>query len=212
MSMPPSVHQAPDSAAHGAASAVAAEVKALVEAGARDAARERFASLVALVQRRANRIAYQYLRDPADADEAVQDALVKVFVHIGSYRPELSFDVWFTRILVNACLDRVKGRARHRRWLVTPAEHDEEAGHPLDRVPAQGPTSEQRLLAAERWQMVSRAVEDLPERQRLVFTLSHVDERTPGEIAAATGMSPATVRVHLFRALKRLRNVLGEPA
>jgi RNA polymerase sigma-70 factor (ECF subfamily) len=210
MSMPPSVHSAPD-AGHGAASAVAAEVRALVEAGAREAARERFATLVGLVQRRANRIAYQYLRDAADADEAVQDALVKVFVHIGSYRPELSFDVWFTRILVNACLDRVKGRARHRRWLVSAAdpEHD---SHPLDHVPAEGPSSEQRLLATERWQQVSRAVQELPERQRLVFTLSHLDERTPGEIAAATGMSPATVRVHLFRALKRLRNALGDPA
>ena len=50
----------------------------------------------------------------------------------------------------------------------------------------------------------------LPDRQRLVFTLSQVDERTPGEIAAATGMSPATVRVHLFRALRKLRGVLGE--
>jgi RNA polymerase sigma-70 factor, ECF subfamily len=210
MSMPPSAHSAPDTG-HGAASAIAAEVKALVEAGARDAARERFGALVGLVQRRASRIAYQYLRDAADADEAVQDALVKFFVHIGSYRPELSFEVWFTRILVNACLDRMKGRARARRWLVTPAEHDTDT-HPLDHVPAEGPSSEQRLLAAERWALVSRAVQDLPERQRLVFTLSHVDERSPGEIAAATGMSPATVRVHLFRALKRLRNVLGEKA
>lgn len=211
MHMPPSAHPTPD-AALGAASSVAAEVKALVEAGARDAARERFATLVGLVQRRANRIAYQYLRDAADADEAVQDALVKVFVHIGSYRPELSFDVWFTRILVNACLDRVKGRTRQRRWLVSPSEHDQDATHPLERIEAEGPSSEQRLLTAERWQLLSRAVQDLPERQRLVFTLSHVDERTPGEIAAATGMSPATVRVHLFRALKRLRAALGAQA
>jgi RNA polymerase sigma factor (sigma-70 family) len=50
----------------------------------------------------------------------------------------------------------------------------------------------------------------LPDRQRLVFTLSQVDERTPAEIAAATGMSAATVRVHLFRALRKLRGVLGE--
>jgi RNA polymerase sigma factor (sigma-70 family) len=57
---------------------------------------------------------------------------------------------------------------------------------------------------------VSREVAALPDRQRLVFTLSQVDERTPGEIAAATGMSPATVRVHLFRALRKLRAVLGD--
>ena len=53
------------------------------------------------------------------------------------------------------------------------------------------------------------AVEALPDRQRLVFTLSHLDEQTPAEISAATGMSQATVRVHLFRALRKLRGVLG---
>ena len=53
---------------------LAAEIKALIEAGDRDAARERFGALVALLQRRALRIAFQYLRDAADADEAVQDA------------------------------------------------------------------------------------------------------------------------------------------
>jgi len=77
-------------------------------------------------------------------------------------------------------------------------------------MPATDPSSERRLLARERWARVSREVAALPDRQRLVFTLSQVDEQTPGEIAAATGMSPATVRVHLFRALKRLRGVLGE--
>ena len=67
-------------------SQIAGEIKALVVSGARDAARERFADLVALQQRRAVRIAYHYLRDAHDADEAVQDAFVKVFTHITSYR------------------------------------------------------------------------------------------------------------------------------
>jgi RNA polymerase sigma-70 factor (ECF subfamily) len=57
---------------------------------------------------------------------------------------------------------------------------------------------------------VVKAVASLPDRQRLVFTLSHIDERTASEISEATGMSPATVRVHLFRALRKLRAVLGE--
>ena len=58
---------------------------------ARMAARERFNALVAAHQRRALRIAYQYLRDQADADEAVQDAFVKVFQHISTYREDLPF-------------------------------------------------------------------------------------------------------------------------
>ena len=78
----------------------------------RERAREQFADLVAQHQRRAVRIAYSYLRDAHDADEAVQDAFVKVFTHIASYREEYPFEVWFTRILVNGCLDLRKAREK----------------------------------------------------------------------------------------------------
>src|SRR5215471_16136076 len=97
---------------------LAVEIRGLVERGAMDEARERFGELVTRHQRRAVRIAYQYLRDPAEADEAVQDAFVKVFGHISSYREAWPFEVWFTKILVNGCLDRRKARLRRDRWFV----------------------------------------------------------------------------------------------
>lgn len=192
------------------ASVLATDIKRLVEAGRRDEARERFGDLVALLQRRALRVAFHYLRNPADADEAVQDAFIKVFLHIEQYREDLSFDVWFTRILVNASLDRLKARQRQQRYVVPVMDEQDERS--VEHTPAPDPSSERRLLARERWARVSREVAALPDRQRLVFTLSHVDEQTPAEIAAATGMSPATVRVHLFRALRKLRSVLGDRA
>ena len=116
------------------ASILAAEIKGLVEQGQRDEARERFGALVALLQRRALRIAFQYLRDAADADEAVQDAFIKVFLHIEQYRSELPFDVWFTRILVNAALDRLKARGRQQKWISHST--DEENGRPVEQIPA----------------------------------------------------------------------------
>jgi RNA polymerase sigma-70 factor, ECF subfamily len=196
-------------ASESTASGLAAEIKALVVAGDRDAARERFGALVAALQRRALRIAYHYLRDAADADEVVQDAFVKVFVHIEQYREELPFDVWFMRILVNACLDRLKSRARQQRWIVGASE-DNLDERPVEQAADDRPSTEHTLLVKERWQQVVRAVSVLPDRQKLVFTLSHIDERTAAEISAATGMSPATVRVHLFRAIRKLRALLGE--
>jgi RNA polymerase sigma-70 factor, ECF subfamily len=192
-----------------AASALAAEIKALVVAGERDAARERFGALVALLQRRGLRIAYHYLRDAADADEVVQDAFVKVFLHIEQYREELPFDVWFMRILVNASLDRLKSRGRQQRWITGPSEDSLDA-RPVEQAADDHPSNEQHLLAKERWQQVVKAAAALPDRQKLVFTLSHIDERTAAEISEATGMSPATVRVHLFRAIRKLRMVLGK--
>jgi RNA polymerase sigma-70 factor (ECF subfamily) len=199
----------PSDATASQASVLAAEIKALVLAGEREAARDRFGALVAVMQRRGLRIAYHYLRDAADADEAVQDAFIKVFLHIEQYREELSFDVWFMRILVNACLDRLKSRNRQQRWMASPAEESLEA-RPVEQAAGSEPSSERRMLARERWAQVLAAVAALPDRQRLVFTLSHLDERSAAEISEATGMSPATVRVHLFRAIRKLRALLGD--
>ena len=62
------------------------------------------------------RLALYLLRDATEADEAVQDAFVKVFTHITSYREDLPFEAWFTRILANTCRDRQKARRRRERW------------------------------------------------------------------------------------------------
>lgn len=194
----------PAPAAHPARdSAVAAEIKALILGGRRESARERFAELVAAHQRRATRIAYQYLRDVHDVDEAVQDAFVKVFAHITSYREELPFDVWFTRILVNGCLDLRKARSRRLRWVQpTPADST-----PPEPVSPQ-PSPEDRLLASERGRRIAAAVEQLPERQRMVFTMCQVAEQSTSEVSQALGLREATVRVHLFRAVRKLRALL----
>jgi RNA polymerase sigma-70 factor (ECF subfamily) len=187
-------------------SEVAAAVKALILAGDREAAREKFADLVATQQRRAVRIAYHYLRDAYDADEAVQDAFVKVFTHITTYREDLPFEVWFTRILVNACLDIGKARARRLRWVMPIAASNEQIV-PDPVAPSPGP--EARLLSSERAEQIAAAIEQLPDRQRAVFTLCHIAEQSTSDVSAALGVSEATVRVHLFRAIRRLRKLLS---
>jgi RNA polymerase sigma-70 factor (ECF subfamily) len=186
-------------------SVLAGEIKALVLSGARDTARERFAELVALQQRRAVRIAYQYLRDVHDTDEAVQDAFVKVFTHITSYREELPFEVWFTRILVNGCLDLRKARARRLKWTLPMTSGGDMTPHD---PPAPQPGPEARLVASERGRQIAAAVEKLPERQRTVFTLCQMAEQSTSEVSQALGLSEATVRVHLFRAIRKLRKLL----
>ena len=184
---------------------LAAEIKRLAASGERDAARERYGELVANQQRRAVRIAYQYLRDAHDADEAVQDAFVKVFTHITSYREDLPFEVWFTRILVNACLDLRKSRSRRLRWSVPMSAASETT--PAEPA-ASDPSPEQRLVSRERASEITAAVDSLPDRQRTVFTLCHLAEQSTAEVSQALGLSEATVRVHLFRAVRKLRRLL----
>ena len=210
-------------AAREADAAAASAVKALQAAGELDGARERYTELVARHQRRAARIAYHYLRDSAEADEAVQDAFVKAYQHLGSFREELPFDVWFTRILINGCLDRIKARTRRERWLLPmsgrPGSRSANAGAPAegataerdltDRVAAGGLSPEQALLGRERRREIAAALARLPERQRSVFVLSHVEGRTSREVSALTGLNESTVRVHLFRAIRKLRALLA---
>jgi RNA polymerase sigma-70 factor, ECF subfamily len=198
----------PASPDHASAdSAIAADVKALMLAGDRDAARHRFGDLVASQQRRAVRLAFHFLRDAHDADEAVQDAFVKVFTHITAYREELPFEVWFTRILVNACLDLRKARSRRLRWVL-PIERRSGFDTPAPEVADRQPSTEDRLIGRVRMQEIAAAVDQLPERQRTVFMLSQIAEQSTSEISETLGLSEATVRVHLFRALRKLRTAL----
>ena len=162
------------------------------------------------------RIAYHYLRDAAEADEAVQDAFVKAYQHLASFREELPFDVWFTRILINGCLDRIKARTRRERWLVpmTATSAGGADGATVerdfgDRVASGGPSPEQRCSSRERRREIAEALARLPERQRAVFVLSHVEGHTSREVSAMTGLNESTVRVHLFRAIRKLRTLLA---
>jgi RNA polymerase sigma-70 factor (ECF subfamily) len=192
---------------------VAVDVKSWQAAGRLEEARDRFAELVVRHQRRAARIAFHYLRDAADADEAVQDAFVKAYLHIGTFREELPFEVWFTRILINGCLDRLKTRRRRERWMAPPVvDAMGQERDPAEYLPSRRPSPEDRLLSKERMRHVSNALAKLPERQRLVFMLSHFEGRSSREVSAMTGLNESTVRVHLFRAIRRLRALLASRA
>lgn len=191
---------------------MAAEARELMAAGEVEAARERYGSIVDVLQRRANRLALYYLRNVADADEAVQDAFVKAYVHLDSYNPALSFDVWFLRILVNGCLDRVKARTRRSRWMVAFGDLGPPGTFDEPDTPADEPTPEDTLLRAERADQLTQAIATLPDRQRTVVLLSQLDGRSTREVSQITGLNESTVRVHLFRALRRLRGAIGRPA
>ena len=185
---------------------LATEVKGLLAAGDQTGACERFEEIVARHQRRATRIAYYYLRNAADVDEAVQDAFLKAFVHLPSFREDLFFELWFTRIVVNGCLDRLKAGNRRARWMVPTGdeEHDLIGRHLTDE-----PSAESVLLSNERGAHLRAAVDQLPDRQRAVVVLSQFQGHTTHEVSKVLGLSEATVRVHLFRAIRSLRKLLS---
>lgn len=189
----------------GAETDLAAEVKRLLAGGRREEAAERFGAIIDRQQRRAARIAYHYLRDPAEVDEVVQDAFLKAFLHLSSFREDLFFELWFTRILVNACLDRLKAKARRARWLV---QSDACGSLAADGPPSHEPSPEATLLAKERLAHLEAAIDRLPTRQRTAVILSHLEGGTAREVGVVMGLNESTVRVHLFRAVRKLRGLL----
>ena len=108
----------------------------LLALGRWDEAAERFGVIIDHQQRRAARIASHYLRDPSEVDEVVRHACLRAFLHLLSFRDELFLERWLTRILVNACLDRLKAKKRRARWLV-PYDHESWA---IDGPPSNEPS------------------------------------------------------------------------
>jgi RNA polymerase sigma-70 factor (ECF subfamily) len=190
-------------------STLAAQVQDLLADGNDHMARDLFAQIVSRQQRRASRIAWHYLRDVADADEAVQDAFVKAYTHIKSFQRNLSFEVWLTRILINGCLDRQKARTRRARWMTPVADTGRRDQDTIERATRPGDRSPEAQLIAREWrEQVMAAVNKLPDRQRLVFMLCHYSDHSTRDVAEMTGLNESTVRVHLFRAIRKLRTAM----
>jgi RNA polymerase sigma-70 factor (ECF subfamily) len=187
---------------------LAVAIRGLVERGELDEARERFGELVAPHQRRASRIAFQYLRDAADADEAVQDAFLKVFSAHRLVSGSLA-----VRGLVHADphqrLSSIGAKRGAARSAGSWAAKSRARTKPARRRPASPSNPEHRLPISERRARLASAIDRLDGRQRTVFMLCHYGDCTPREVSVMTGLNESTVRVHLFRAARKLRGLLG---
>jgi RNA polymerase sigma-70 factor (ECF subfamily) len=163
--------------------------------------RDQEEALAALVDQYAStlyRVAFSVLRNTADAEDAVQEAFVRVLRHRDTLGEVRDHRVWLVRIVWNIVLDR-KRRAKTR------PETDDIAE--LARVlPASGLTAEQRAAAAQHHAHVLACVDKLPAKEREVLVLSAFEELSSVEIAAVLGITESSVRSRLFRA----RNLMAE--
>jgi len=158
-------------------------------------------TLAALVSQYAGtlyRVAYSVLRNPSDAEDAVQEAFLRVLRHRDTLGEVRDQRVWLIRIVWNIVLDR-KRRAKTR------PETDDVAE--LARVlPSGGLSAEERAAAAQYHAYVLARVEKLPAKERQVLMLSAFEELTSVEIASVLGITESSVRSRLFRA----RNLMAE--
>lgn len=160
-------------------------------------------ALAALVDEYAStlyRVAFSVLRNAADAEDAVQEAFLRVLRHRHTLGEVRDHRVWLIRIVWNIVLDR-KRRAKTR------PETDDIAD--LTRVlPAPGLSAEQRASAAQHHAKILALVDQLPAKEREVLVLSAFEEFSSVEIASVLGITESSVRSRLFRARNLMADLL----
>ncbi|MDZ7374746.1 MAG: RNA polymerase sigma factor [candidate division KSB1 bacterium] len=182
----------------------------------RAAAGDRWAydRLVRRYYRKVYATSYRILGSSEDAADATQEIFLKVYSAASSFRPELRFSTWLYRICLNHCLNVLRWRKR-RRWLSLNAllrsqaadeEGDELAS--LFRDVAAGP--DELVEKNERAEAVRKAIESLPEKQRIAVILHRYEGLNYREIAEVMGTSVASVESRLHRAKLALAEKLAE--
>lgn len=145
--------------------------------------------------RQLHRLARLTSRTPEDAADALQDAMLKAHRSAGSFRHDAAVSTWLHRIVVNACLDRLR---RTRNQPVAAA--DVEAWPVADRT-----------TQVESAIMVQRALSQLPADQRAAVVAVHMHGYSVADAARALGVAQGTVKSRCARARARLAVLLGSP-
>jgi len=156
--------------------------------------------------RRLFRVARSILRDVGAAEDAVQEAYLRAFTRLASYKPTGKFSAWLTRVALNEALMM---RRRERGDTVSLDEIGDEAVVPADSSNAEPPTAEQFVEAAHARALLEHAIDALPENFRMVFVLRVVEGLDVRETAECLELNANTVRTRLFRAQRQLRGDLA---
>lgn len=147
-----------------------------------------FQAEVKRIERLMYRVAWSYLGNNQDVEDAVQDAIVKAWEKRESLRRQEQFKPWLSRILVNQCKNVLRKR---RKWSFFPLEEDTASVEP----PEDGAP-------------VHEALQKLKPEQRIAMTLYYVDGYTMQEIADTLSIPLGTIKTRLHSARKQLKQIL----
>lgn len=156
------------------------------------------------------RIARAILKDEAAAEDALQDAYVRAYGHMDTFRGDAELSTWLTRIVINEALMALRKRKRERTVVpFAPANADGSAEvKVMDVEDRRAESPSDSALRAEVRRIIERRIDELPVAFRTVFVMREVEDMTVQETAECLGIPPATVRTRLFRARTLLRESL----
>jgi len=157
---------------------------------------EDFKKVIDKYKGKAMALAWNYLRNREDAEDACQDAFLKAYLNLNTYDLNKSFKDWFYTILCNRCKDQLRKMRRFQTFVTS------KKGEVLDRVSNSVGKSNSSLKIPE------GILEKLRPKERISLYLWAHDGYTSEEIAGLLKCAPSTARVHLFKARKKLKSLL----
>jgi len=167
-----------------------------------------FYELIRPYERRLYAAAFAILRNEADAEDAVQEAVLKALKHIRQFRAEARFSTWLIQITVNEA--RMRKRKEHAHVLEPIVDHQDEEGNYAPRdfadwreIPSE--TLERKQIR----QLLAEALATVGHKYREVFVLRDMQHLSIEETAKALGISTASVKTRLLRARLMLRDLLA---
>ncbi len=160
---------------------------------------EAFNELVRRYQQKVYWIARRIVRTHEDADDVVQDVFVRVYSSLADFRVQSGFYTWLYRITVNVALNAVRAKKVKELFRI-----DESTDQPVDREPRPDEQLEQNEYEA----LLQKAIDRLPAKQKLVFTMRHVEQLSYEEIATILGKSVGGLKANYFHALKKIQEYM----
>jgi RNA polymerase sigma-70 factor (ECF subfamily) len=154
------------------------------------------------------RVALRLVGNPADAEDAVQDAFLSAYTHLDQFKRQAQMSTWLTRIVINAA--RMKVRRRPRQVHIPLDQQDGEQGyHPLSEMLSdRRPSPEELCRTWELGEWLTQASTQLSPTLRGTFQLLGVDGLSVRETAQAQGIPHGTVKARVARARKKLKHLL----
>jgi len=149
------------------------------------------------------RIARTYIRDEDEIEDVVQEAYIKAYEQIHCFEFRSRFSTWLIRILINEALARAK---RQKRFTPLPPEGQAEAVRAL--IPNED-TPMERLMTAELKEILEKAVDDLPEKYRLVYMMREIEGMSVAETSESLAITQTNVKVRCNRAKEMLRDTIS---
>jgi len=157
------------------------------------------------------RLAMNLLRSPEDAYDVYQEAFLRVYRNLGSFRFDCSFHTWLYRIVTNLCLDQLR-KKKVRKTESAVVETEDGTMDRLEMVPegrADG-DPQRRLLSAELRGKIEETLATMTARERMVFEMRHYQGMRLRAIGEALGTTEEAAKNCLFRATQKMRGALGD--